>query len=83
MSLYKVLYTLLRHRILQYGLQAWIVLICDPDIAIALIVFQQDIILRGILLYKRTLQDKCLELGVGDDKVIVIDVGHHFHTFGR
>ena len=63
---------------LQDGLQTWIVLICDPDIAIALIVFQQDIILRGILLYKRTLQHQGFKLRVGDDKVIVIDVGHHF-----
>ena len=63
---------------LQYGLQAWIVLICDPDIAIALIVFQQDIILWGILLYERTLQHQGFKLRVGDDKVIVIDVGHHF-----
>jgi len=50
----------------------------DLDVRVALVVLEPDVVSRAVLLDEFTLEDQGLDLGVGDDKVKVVSMGHEF-----
>ncbi len=47
------------------------------DIVIALVVLEQDIVFRAVLLYKRAFEHQRLEFAVAEDIVEVVDIIDH------
>ena len=66
---------------LQYRLYAGIRLVSHPNIAVPLVVFQQDVILRRVQFYQRTFQHQRFKLAVRYDELIVVDIRYHLPHF--
>ena len=58
-------------------------LVRDFEIAVALVVLQQDVILRAVLLDEAALQDQSLKLTGAEDVIEIPDIFHHFADFVR
>ena len=54
----------------------------DADVAVALVVFEQNIILWLVLLNQAALQHKGLKLAVSQDVLEPVHIGDHFAHFG-
>ncbi len=55
----------------------------DSYIAVALVVFKQNVILRGVLFDKTAFKNECLKLTVRDDIFKIIDIiNHSANLFG-
>ena len=58
-------------------------LLRDLDVAVALVVLEQDVIFGGMQLDHAALEHERLEFAVGDDIVEVVDVAHHLVDLGQ
>ena len=54
-----------------------------PDVAVALVVLEQNVVLRRMLFDKTALENQCLKFAVGDDIFKIVNiVNHSAHLFG-
>ena len=68
--------------VLLFSRDLWIGRIGDLDIKVPLVILQQNVVLWLMLLDETAFQHQSLIFGVGDDVVIIIDLGHHFCHLG-
>lgn len=73
----------LRHPFSAMYMTAFPITRADSYIAVALVVFKQNVILRGVLLDKATFKNERLKLAVRDDIFKIIDIiNHSANLFG-